>query len=193
MSASDDDKPVDRPPTPDFSAQVADLPKSLPPKRGRGRPRKNPPAAKAAVVEPEPEPAAKPPSPPPCPHVKPLSSPPLPVDSDSESEVETKPEDKYRVGGRSNAVKHVDDLHTPSAGFVRQHDEDALLENIIDTQNEGLRVLNQENVQLRAHIAKLTSDPAFEDPDHTWDIYLVGAASGLAVGVLLRRLAALMF
>lgn len=95
------------------------------------------------------------------------------MDSDSESEDDREP--------------------VPSAGFVRQHDEDALLENIIDTQNEGLRVLNQENVQLRAHIAKLTSDPAFEDPDHTWDIYLVGAASGLAVGVLLRRLAALMF
>ena len=174
MSASDDDKPVDRPPTPDFSAQVADLPKSLPPKRGRGRPRKNPPAAKAAVVEPEPEPAAKPPSPPPCPHVKPLSSPPLPVDSDSESEDDREP--------------------VPSAGLIREVDSDAhieLLERTIDDQDHNLRVVLEENAKLRARLA----DPAntTEDPDTTWDIYLVGAASGLAVGVLLRRLAALMF
>lgn len=94
------------------------------------------------------------------------------MDSDSESEDDREP--------------------VPSAGLIREVDSDAhieLLERTIDDQDHNLQVVLEENAKLRARLA----DPAFEDPDTTWDIYLVGAASGLAVGVLLRRLAALMF
>lgn len=174
MSASDDDKPLVDPALPDLSAQFAHLPVAPKPKRGRGRPRKvQPPAAAAAAVVPPPEPERVP-TPPPCPHVTARRSPPLSVDSetDSDSGVDEKPQ---FVGGTKTDL------------------DSELLQNIIDTQLEGIRVLHQENLQLRSRLAKVTSDPAPEDPDTTWDIYLIGAATGLAMGVMLRKVAAMLF
>lgn len=172
MSTSDDDKPICDVATPDFSAQVAHLPKSLPPKRGRGRPRKNPvspPAAAAArLPSPEPEPVAKPPTPPPCPHqsaVPTSRSPPLSVDSDDES------------GDEPLGV---------ACGTFNESINQFLEE--LDNNN---RILLEENAKLRAQLAQ--KEIVFEDPDLSWDQYLVGMSSGLALGVLLRKLSAMLF
>lgn len=192
MSASDDDKPVDRPPTPDFSAQVADLPKSLPPKRGRGRPRKNPPAAKAARTptpepEPEPVPECKPPSPPPCPHVTSRRSPPLSVDSETESDSEAPPDPLHlcEVVDASTPTPNDNAIALRAARcIIKEQDEKLeLFENTINKQNDELARLYTEPLR----------SPYAEDPDHTWDLYLAGTATGLAVGVLIRKVAAMLF
>lgn len=86
-----------------------------------------------------------------------------------------------------------------AAGFVREVDgrhSDAhieLLERTIDDQDHNLQALLEENNRLRARLENDGHTPISEDPDHTWDIYLLGASSGLAVGVLLRKLASMMF
>lgn len=187
MSASDDDKPLVNPALPDLSAQFAHLPVAPKPKRGRGRPRKvQPPASAAASVVPPPEPERAP-TPPPCPHVTARCSPPLSVDSETESDSEAPPDPLHlcEVVDASTPTPNDNAIALRAARcIIKEQDEKLeLFENTINKQNDELARLYTEPLR----------SPYAEDPDHTWDVYLAGTATGLAVGVLIRKVAAMLF